>query len=51
MQDHYIEDLKINKGDFVNIDMYGLSINPNVFKNSLEFNPDRWIDLKLEDPY
>jgi cytochrome P450 len=51
LNDHFIEDLKIYKGDLVNVSLYGMSINPNVFVNSLEFNPDRWIDQKSDDPY
>ena len=51
LNDHFIEDLKIYKGDLVNVSIYGMNINPNVFENPLEFNPDRWIDYKSDDPY
>ena len=51
LEDHNIFDIKIKKGELVNVSFYSQMINPKNFENPLQFNPDRWINCKLDDPY
>ncbi len=44
LEDHYIEDIKIKKGDLVNVNIYAMNIDSKVFENPLQFIPDRWND-------
>ena len=44
LEDHYIEDIKIKKGDLVNVNIYAMNIDSKVFENPLQFIPERWND-------
>ena len=46
-----IEDILIKKGEIVNVNIYALQMNPSIFKNPYEFNPERWNNKELVDPY
>lgn len=39
-------DIKLKKGDRVNVDVLGMGYNPNLFSDPTEFQPDRWIVKK-----
>jgi cytochrome P450 len=51
LEDHFIEELKIKKGDMLNASLYSLAMNPITFPSPLQFDPSRWLDLSLSDPY
>lgn len=42
-------DLKLKKGDRVNVDILGIGHNPILFTDPTEFNPDRWLEKKDHD--
>jgi cytochrome P450 len=42
LEDHILYDIKIQKGDLVDISLYGQSMNPRIFANPYDFRPERW---------
>lgn len=42
MKDHYLGDLFIKKGDFVNVSIYGNLNNPLEIPNPEKFDINRW---------
>jgi cytochrome P450 len=51
LEDHILHDIKIQKGDLVDISLYGQSMNPRIFPNPYDFRPERWDSQNLEDPF
>lgn len=52
IKDHNLKDLKIKKGDVVNVDFYYNNYNPTYFENPDVFNPYRWLEKdRTRDAY
>jgi cytochrome P450 len=51
LEDHILHYIKIQKGDLVDISLYGQSMNPLIFPNPYDFRPERWDSQNLEDPF
>jgi len=50
--DHYLDDFKIKKGEFVTDDFFALQFDEKYFENPFEFNPKRWLGTNQKsDPY
>ncbi|KAM3142827.1 hypothetical protein pb186bvf_005211 [Paramecium bursaria] len=50
-RDHYIGQLFVKKGTWVDVGILPMATHPKYFENSLEFDIDRWTKIKSNDAF
>jgi cytochrome P450 len=51
LEGHFLNSIRINKKEIVNVSMYSLCMNPVTFPQPNQFLPNRWDSINLANPF